>query len=128
MRLQYSTRKGRFYIGSSEETYSCHIAVYDDDNKKLISTNITTEYEVDGNDPEEIMDEIQDAIKRYWTTGDDRKDCWQFILDHKEEIELGNDEYELSQVLKQIEQLSSRAESLSKNIAQYTKDKVGNAA
>jgi hypothetical protein len=125
MRLQYITRKGRFNLLGNEESYSCHIAVYGDDGKKVKSTNITTEYEFDGNDPEEIMDEIQESIKRYWSTSDDRKEVWQFILDHQQEIELGNDEYELEQTIRQIEQLSSRAKTLSERIARmpvYTKE------
>ena len=117
MRLNYSTQLGKFYIGSSEETYSCHIAVYDDSGNILISTNIQPEYELDGNDPEEIMDEIQAAIKHTWAIGDDRKECWQFILDHQKEIERGNDEYELKQTLEQVAKLSSRAEVISQRLA-----------
>lgn len=121
MRLKYSTRLGKFFLGSDEETYSCHIAVYDDKGDRLISTNIRPEYELDGTDPEEIMDEIQTAIKRTWTTGDDRKECWKFILDHQKEIERGNDEYELEQTLEQVAKLSSRAEVLSQRLAKEQK-------
>lgn len=120
MRLEYKSRYGSFFVGSAEETFSCHVAVYDDEGNRLISTNIWPEQELNGSDPEEIMYEIEEAIKRTWTTGDDRKDCWQFILDHKPEIELGNDIHELSQVTKQLETLSNRAEILSKRIADAT--------
>lgn len=116
MRLNYSTRFGKFFLGSSEETYSTHIAVYDDEGKKLISTNIRPEYELEGNDVEEIIYEIEEAIKRTWTTGDTRREMIDYLKEHQAEIELGNDTYELNTLVKKIADMSSRVETLSKRI------------
>lgn len=121
MRLKYTTRLGAFFLGSAEETYSCHIAVYDDESKKLISTNIRPEYELEGSDVEEIIQEIEEAIKRTWTTGDTRREMIDYLKEHQAEIELGNDTYELNTLVKKIEDMSSRVETLSKRILSATK-------
>lgn len=120
MRLEYKSRYGKFFLGSSEETYSCHVAVYDDENNKLISTNIRPEYELEGNDIEEIIYEIEEAIKRTWTTGDTRRECVEFIKEHQDEIALGNLIHELDVLTKDIEKKSERAKDLATRIADIT--------
>jgi len=118
IRLSYTTRKGHFnWSDPSEESYSCHMAVFDDEGNKLISCNIHPEYEEDGNDPESAIYLLEDAISRTWTTNDNRPDFLQFIKDNQEALEVGNNIYELEQITKQILKLSERQLQLSQRLS-----------
>lgn len=117
IRLSYSTRQGKFDLLSDDESYSCHIAILDENGNKLLSTNISPEYEMDGNDIEEAICELEEAIRRTWTTSDTRPEVLQFLKDNQEALEYGNDVYELAEVLKETERLASRAAVLSERIA-----------
>lgn len=113
MRLKYSTREGHFnWSNTSEVSFSCNVAVYDDNGDRIKVCNFTPEYELDGTDVEEIATEIESSMKRYWSTSDDRKDMVEFLREHETEIEQGNAKYSLDEIDKQLEKLNSEKQSL----------------
>lgn len=114
MRLEYSTREGNFdFAHPSEISYSTHMVVYDEEGKKLIHCNISPESDIEGNDPEEAIWYIKDQIQRVWSTANkERQAMVDYLKEHSEEIEKGNDKYELIQVNQRIEELTARKERL----------------
>ena len=107
MRLESKSRTGRFNLCSDEETVSCHIAVYDDENNKIKSVNIHPEYEEDGNDVENAIYLLEEADRKvlYATNQKEWKEMIGFLKENQEKIEDGNKAYRIIQIKKAIQKL-----------------------
>ena len=117
MFLKYSTRKGHFnMLDPSEESFSCHVAVYDSKANKIKHCNFTPEYELNGTDVDEISAEIEESLARYWTTGDDRKEFVAYLAENQEEIERGNTERRLAEIKTEIDALQEEQKRLEKRL------------
>lgn len=109
-RTQVSSRRGHFnFCNISEESISTHIAVINDD-KKEIYCNIRTDYEVDDESPENLLQVLDDFISHIWinTDRDNIEAVRKCIADNIEEIERGNALYELEGLKKQKEKIDER--------------------
>jgi hypothetical protein len=105
------------------------MVVKDENGNTIISCNIHPEFDENGTEPEDAIYLLEDAIKRSWTTSDDRPDFLQFIKDHQEALEVGNDIHELEQIGKQILKLSERQLELAQRLPQtVSQDKPGKNA
>lgn len=120
LNLRYYTRKGRFDLMSNEDSFSCHIAVYEN-GVRLAHCNITPEYEVDGDDIEEAISEINDYIRRTWYSSD----MWEirrlrnFLERYQDKIEYGNAKKELEVTNKEIDRLVARRLSLNQTLGYF---------
>lgn len=88
MRLEISSRTGRFNLCSNEENVSCHICVYDDENNKIKYTNLRLDSE---ENPEIAYVEdavylLDECFKRMFidTSREEKKDLLQFLKDNEE--------------------------------------------
>lgn len=108
--LRYYTRSGRFNLMSNEESLSCHLEITDDLGNRVISTNISPEYEYEGTDVEEAIYAVEEDIKSYCFDGarTNKETFINFLKTHQEAIERGNDLKELKDIDKQLEKLKSR--------------------
>jgi hypothetical protein len=114
--LKYYTRQGNFdFSHPSDVSYSCHLSVYQN-GQRLLSTNVSPDYEYEGNDVDEAVDIIEQDIRSHWidTARSEKKCMVNFLKRHQEEIEMGNGRNRFTQVLKEIERLSSELEGLSR--------------
>ena len=106
MFLKYTTREGNFnFARPSEVSYSCHIAVCDDDANKIKTCNFEPTFDLNGSDVDEIDYELEESIGRYWSTSDDRKEMLEFLRANKAEIEAGNIRRRLAEIETEISAL-----------------------
>lgn len=117
--MRYYSRTGKFNLLSDEISVSCHVAVYEDD-KRLLSCNISPEDEYEGTDVDEAAWLINEDIKSHWidTASSEKKAVRKFILRHQEEIEMGNGVKRLIEIDKELERLKSEKESLLRWVTQ----------
>lgn len=112
MRLTISSRTGKFNLCSDEEQVSCHVAVFDDKNNKIKSTNFRLDYE-ENPDVAYVEDAIyllDECFKKMWidTSRQEKQELLQFLKDNQEEIDKGSKKY--------------RVEMLNKKIANYQEE------
>ena len=106
MFLKYTTREGNFnFARPSEVSYSCHIAVCDDDANKIKTCNFEPTFELNGTDVDEIDYELEESMGRYWSTSDDRKEMLEFLRVNKAELEAGNIRRRLAEIETEISAL-----------------------
>jgi hypothetical protein len=115
MRLKYTTRKGRFnFCDTSEESFSCHVAVYDKDGEKLKYINIKTEYDENGSDlgkAIELIGEQKEAV--FFSTSEKEWDeMIEFLKIHQDEIEEGNRQYRITELTKEIDDRQNELKAL----------------
>jgi hypothetical protein len=118
MRLEYYSRVGRFnFADPSQDSISCHIVVFNELNEKIKSTNIHPEYEIEGDDIDEVIDNLESANERVWYSSaqGEWKEMIEFLKKHRDEIEAGNKEYKITEIKKQIEVLQKQLEQIVKN-------------
>lgn len=119
MFLKYSTREGNFnFARPSEVSYSCHIAVCDDDANKIKTCNFEPTFELNGSDVDEIDYELEESIGRYWSTSDDRKEMLAFLRANKSEIEAGNIRRRLAEIETEMSALQKEKERLTQDLIQ----------
>lgn len=117
MFLKYYTREGHFnWSKPSEVSYSCNVAVYDDDANRIKYCNFTPEYELEGTDVHEAMAEIEESMSRYWSTSDDRKEMIAFLKENKLAIETGNVKRRLAVIDTELAALTEEKERLSSKV------------
>ena len=113
MFLKYSTREGNFnFARPSEVSYSCHIAVCDDDANKIKTCNFDPTFELNGTDVDEIDYELEESMERYWSTSDDRKEMLEFLRANKAELEAGNIRRRLAEIETEMSALQEEKERL----------------
>lgn len=118
--LSYFTRRGKFNLLSNDESFSCHIAVYEN-GERLISANTSPEYALDGNEPYDAMEELKREIASHWisTSEMNNKRLLKFIERYEEKIEYGNDKARLVQIDKQLTSLNDEKERIEKRLPYY---------
>lgn len=112
--LHYSTRRGRFnFMSPDEESLRCHVAIYES-GKRLVSCNVGTDYEAEGTDADEAIAVVEEDIASKWidTARGEKQRCVNFIRRYKAQIERGNAEHRLEQVIKKSEELAHEAARL----------------
>ena len=106
MRLEISSRKGKFNWCSDEDEISCHIAVYGDDGVKKYSTNLRTEYMENPELPlvNEAINLLQDCIDRMFvdTSRKKKKELLKFISENEAEIDKGSKEHRVTSLKNEI--------------------------
>lgn len=115
MRLEYKSRTGKFnFANPSEESVSCHIAIYDNDGNKIKSTNVHPEYEEEGNDVDDAIYLLEESDKKvmYSSYQKEWREMIGFLKEHQEEIEEGNRQYRIQKIKKQIASLNSELDLL----------------
>lgn len=115
MRIEYTSRKGHFnFANPSEESISCHLAVFNELNEKIKHTNFHPEYEYDGDDVEEAVHLLEEADKRvlFSTSQKEWKEMIAFLKENQEEIERGNKEWKIAKTKQKIERLQKELSDL----------------
>ena len=104
MRLKVLTRRGRFNLCSKEESYSTHIQVLVNEERKL-SCNCHPEYNFDSTNVDDVINLIEEEKKNTWYSSE-QKD-WdamlEFLREHEAELNRGNLEYRIQKLKKEIE-------------------------
>ena len=100
----------------SEVSYSCHVAVYDDDANRIKSCNFTPTFDMNGTDVDEAIYEIEESMNRYWSTSDERKDMVNFLKEHQSEIEHGNALRRIAEINTELDALTEEKERLESNL------------
>ena len=115
MKLKYTSRTGHFnLLNHSEISVSCHIQISDDDGKNILSTSVRPEYEINGNDPDEAIEILEDTLNRVWisTSKQEWREMIEFLKNNKDEILKGNTKARLSEIENIIENLQKEKQSL----------------
>ncbi len=116
MFLKYSTREGNFnFARPSEVSYSCHIAVCDDEANKIKTCNFEPTFELNGSGVDEIYCELEESINRYWSTSDDREEMLKFLRANKDEIEAGNSRRRLAEIETEMDALKEERDRIEAN-------------
>lgn len=117
MKLKISSRTGRFDLCSYEESVSCNICVYDNENKRIKSANLSIENE---ENPE--MAYVEDAIylleedfKKMWidTSRKEKEELLQFLKENEEEIDKGTKLHRIETLNNKITRLQEEIKILS---------------
>lgn len=120
MRLEISSRTGRFNLCSNEENVSCHICVYDDENNKIKYTNLRLDSEENPGIAyvEDAVYLLDECFKRMFidTSREEKKDLLQFLKDNEEEIDKGSRKYRIEVLNKKIKKYQDEIGRLSKFI------------
>jgi len=114
MRIQTTSRKGNYnFLDPSQVSISTTFRIIDppaDLPLKYPSANITTEYEVEENDPTEVALMIREYLKGIFisTSRNDNLAFADYLDAHRYELELGNWEYSIERLRKEIAQKQER--------------------
>jgi hypothetical protein len=101
--LYVSSRTGHYnFCDPSQESVSTYIAVMSPDGSKKNFVNIKTEYEICGNDVDEVIPALELQIRRvlYSTQLEHWKIFLQYLKDNHDDLYLGNLQRELKSVEK----------------------------
>lgn len=115
MRLEISSRTGRFNMCSNEESISCNICVYKDDGTRT-STNLTLESEENPKISfvEDAVYLLEDCIKRMWidTSRGEKEALVKFLKENEDEINKGSKLHRIEVIEKQINSLQKERDNL----------------
>lgn len=118
MRLEISSRTGKFNLLSSDEQVSCHICVWDG-NERVLSTNLRLDYEENPSLPrvEDAIYLLEECIGKMFidTSRVEKEELLKFLKENEEEIDRGTKEYRVGILKKEIEKRQEEIESLSTN-------------
>lgn len=116
LRLEIRSRTGRFNLCSDEQSVSCHIAVYENDNQTL-STNLTLEYEENPSIAyaDDAIYLLEECFKKMWidTSRDEKKVLLKFIKKHKKELDYGSVQHRIKVLKNEIKTRRNEIKSLS---------------
>lgn len=123
MRLQYTSQHGRFDLLSTDESWMCHIRIYDDEGKQIKAVSVAVDGDERGWCVEDAVDLICQDFERLWidTRRDDKAEFLRFILDNADEIERGSAAHEVERIDAEIERLQDRRRSAQRT-AEHTED------
>lgn len=118
MRLEISSRTGRFNLCSNEESVSCHIAVIDDENKRILSTNLILENEENPKIAyvEDAVYLLEEDIRKMFidTSKAEKEELLRFIKENETEIDKGSKKYRINVLNNQIQRYQEEINNLSK--------------
>lgn len=104
-RLEISSRKGHFNLCSTEESISCHIAIYKND-EKFLYTNLTIDYEYNPDIAyaEDAIEILEECFRKMFidTSMEEKQKLLSFIKSHKKSLDDGSKKYRIRQLEKQI--------------------------
>jgi len=106
MRIEYTSRTGRFnFLNPTEESISCHLAVFNELNEKIKHTNFRPEYEENGDSVEDAIYLLEEADRKvlYSSSQKEWKEMISFLKENQEEIEKGNKEWKIVKIKQKIE-------------------------
>ena len=115
MRIEYTSRTGNFnWANLSEESISCHLAVFNELNEKIKHTNFSPEYEADGDSVEDAIYLLEEADRKvlYSSSQKEWKEMVAFLKENQEEIKKGNKEWKIAKIKQKIKKLQSELQSL----------------
>lgn len=114
-RLTIQTNRGRYNLMSDEESISCRIAIYD--NEELIhGTSLTLDYESDWRCPDvsEAIELLEECVKKMFidTSRSKKEEMIRFLRENEEEIDKGTRKHRIEVLKKKREQIDSEIASL----------------
>ena len=115
MRIEYTSRTGNFnWANLSEESISCHLAVFNELNEKIKHTNFSPEYEADGDSVEDAIYLLEEADRKvlYSSSQKEWKEMVVFLKENQEEIEEGNKAWRIAKIKQKIEKLQGELQTL----------------
>lgn len=119
MRLEISSRTGRFNLCSNDESVSCHIAVFDDEGKKIKYTNLRIDYEENPKLPsvDDAIYLLDECFKRMFidTSRKEKEELLSFLKQNQEKIDEGTKLHRIEYLKKQIGKMNEEIEDLSKS-------------
>jgi hypothetical protein len=109
--IRVSSRRGHFnFCDPSQESVETHIAVMNPDGSKKMCCNITTDYEIYSTDVMDLIPEIDSNFKRYcFSTSRDEEIAFRgYLLEHEDDLYIGNQQQEKIKLEKQKEKIEKR--------------------
>lgn len=119
MRIHVISSKGYYdLLHPLEESIQTCIAIIDSKENKVLYCNITTEYIVETNDPDDLIEEMNNYLNRMLYTGRELsiKKMIKFIEDNWQELKTGNNRFKLKTLIEKRDKLNNEVEELQKKI------------
>lgn len=117
MYLKYDTDVDMDHLGSfTDPKRECHVYIYNSDETVAKKCSMDIEDYLDGDDINEILEEIEYSLKSYASRGSGREDMLKFINDNRYNIELGTLYRQEKELLRDIEGSESRLDIVRNNI------------
>jgi len=124
------SQRGHFnFCNPLQESVSTHIAIINNDDKAIdnnLKCNITTDYEIDNNDINILIDELNCFLKKYFSSNREYiEKVRDYLVANHDRLDYGNARKMRDKLLKKKQSLEEELKHLSMHVDAYESGNAG---